>query len=305
MANTNQDALRMVTRARSHLLLDFPLWGVSVLGMDLKEDDAVGTLATDGQSLFYCPAYILGLSHKALIFWLAHEAAHVWLLHHTRRCGRDLMQWNIAADYAINPLRVAAGVGELPPGALLDPAMFDSAEKNYKLLTDRAEENKRPDDGDGAGDDNGGGSADGCADPGDDAGGPGDGSAGGDDTDGGGDPGDGSGDDAGDGSTGGGGDSRDDTGADDTGAGGGGAPAPGAETYGGGGTDFVPVFEWVADNMAGQDIAGLTYFTDLECWSYPAMVPGFPVLWACFGDSWEDDIYRGAVPFGDVVGIDD
>jgi len=77
------------------------------------------------------------------------------------------------------------------------------------------------------------------------------------------------------------------------------------ELMGGGGTDFVPVFEWVADNMAGQDIAGLTYFTDLECWSYPAMVPGFPVLWACFGDSWEDDIYRGAVPFGDVVGIDD
>src|SRR5208283_3536858 len=62
-------------------------------------------------------------------------------LHHTRRSGRDLRRWNIACDYAINPLLVEAGF-ELPDGALLDPAYAGmSAEDIYAKLPRDAGEN--------------------------------------------------------------------------------------------------------------------------------------------------------------------
>jgi len=64
------------------------------------------------------------------------------------------------------------------------------------------------------------------------------------------------------------------------------------EPQGGGGTDFRPVFEWVAEN----DVATvcLVYWTDLCCESYPG-VPAYPVLWVT--DS------RRTAPFGETIRI--
>jgi predicted metal-dependent peptidase len=64
------------------------------------------------------------------------------------------------------------------------------------------------------------------------------------------------------------------------------------EPKGGGGTDFRPVFEWVANN----DIAPvcLIYLTDLCCHSFPE-TPEYPVLWVT--DS------RRTAPFGETVRI--
>ena len=64
------------------------------------------------------------------------------------------------------------------------------------------------------------------------------------------------------------------------------------EPQGGGGTDFRPVFEWVAEN----DIATvcLIYLTDLCCHSYPD-VQAYPVLWVT--DS------RRTAPFGETIRI--
>ena len=64
------------------------------------------------------------------------------------------------------------------------------------------------------------------------------------------------------------------------------------EPKGGGGTDFRPVFDWVADN--GIDAVCLIYLTDLCCNSYPE-VPEYPVLWVT-------DSSRVA-PFGDTLRI--
>jgi predicted metal-dependent peptidase len=48
------------------------------------------------------------------------------------------------------------------------------------------------------------------------------------------------------------------------------------EPRGGGGTDFRPVFQWVAENQL--EPVCLIYLTDLCCYSYPDP-PGYPVLW--------------------------
>jgi predicted metal-dependent peptidase len=64
------------------------------------------------------------------------------------------------------------------------------------------------------------------------------------------------------------------------------------EPKGGGGTDFRPVFEWVAEN--GIVPVCLIYLTDLCCHSYPP-IPEYPVLWVT--DS------RRVALFGETVRI--
>ncbi len=62
---------------------------------------------------------------------------------------------------------------------------------------------------------------------------------------------------------------------------------------GGGGTDFRPVFEWVAQQ--GAEPRCLVYLTDLECYRFPAHAPDYPVLWVQTGHD------AMPVPFGEIV----
>jgi predicted metal-dependent peptidase len=64
------------------------------------------------------------------------------------------------------------------------------------------------------------------------------------------------------------------------------------EPRGGGGTDFRPVFQWVAENQL--DPVCLIYLTDLCCYSYPDP-PEYPVLWVTNS--------RRTAPFGETIQI--
>ena len=65
-----------------------------------------------------------------------------------------------------------------------------------------------------------------------------------------------------------------------------------ADIHGRGGTDFVPAFDWVRDNV--EDARAIVYLTD--GWgNFPDQVPHTPVLWL----SWDADSRH--YPFGDVV----
>jgi predicted metal-dependent peptidase len=64
---------------------------------------------------------------------------HPALHHHVRRSGRDPKLWNVACDFAINPLLVDAGLS-LPDGVLLDNRFRGmSAEQIYNLLESESE----------------------------------------------------------------------------------------------------------------------------------------------------------------------
>lgn len=67
------------------------------------------------------------------------------------------------------------------------------------------------------------------------------------------------------------------------------------EPSGGGGTDFRPVFAWVAQE--GLTPSCLVYLTDLECRRFPEPAPDYPVLWVQWGEA------EYAPPFGEVVRI--
>ena len=142
-------ASELFAKARAALLVGAPFWGVLSLRLAPVVDASIKTMETNGVTIRYNPDFVTGLSRGGLRTMIAHETMHCAALHHTRREGRDLQRWNIACDYAINPL-LAQAEFEMPEGVLLDPAYAGlSAEEIYDRLPQDAG-------GDGEGTDPGG-----------------------------------------------------------------------------------------------------------------------------------------------------
>jgi predicted metal-dependent peptidase len=118
-----------------------PFFGTLCLRLKLIAGD-LPTMATDGSRIVYNPAFVDELKPAELEGTLAHEILHCALGHHCRRGERDQELWNVATDFAINPILIGNGF-MLPAGALIDPAFANlSAEEIYaRLLQRRSEEN--------------------------------------------------------------------------------------------------------------------------------------------------------------------
>lgn len=115
------DAMRAMVRSRTAMVLDAaPFWATLSLRLTLVESTTVPTAATDGTRMLFNPDFVLSLSEAQRQGLIAHETAHCALGHPWRRGSRDPKRANVAMDYVINPLLVAAGF-TLPEGALLDP----------------------------------------------------------------------------------------------------------------------------------------------------------------------------------------
>lgn len=141
VTNETSNSLR-IQKARTALLLDHPFFGSLLYRLKDRESLAVKTMATDGVSLLWNPEFVQMLTAATLAGTLAHEVMHPALHHHLRRSGRDPKRWNIACDYAINPLLVDAGL-KLPEGILLEDRFRSmSAEQIYNLL--ESEEDSDP-----------------------------------------------------------------------------------------------------------------------------------------------------------------
>jgi predicted metal-dependent peptidase len=129
---------RRIQKARTALVLDHPFFGSLLFRLKDCECRSIQTMATDGLSLYYNPDFVETLNAATLAGTLAHEVMHPALHHHMRRSGRDPKQWNMACDFAINPLLVDAGLN-LPDGVLLDNRFRGmSAEQIYNLLETEA-----------------------------------------------------------------------------------------------------------------------------------------------------------------------
>lgn len=111
----------------------------SVLLSNLKviqvdDNDAIQTMATDGSSLFINGRFWLGLTVEERDFGLAHELLHIAFNHMGRLNGRHPEKWNCAGDYAINLDLQQAGF------AMVKGVLFDfkyhgmTADEIYALL---------------------------------------------------------------------------------------------------------------------------------------------------------------------------
>ncbi len=159
MKNQTPNSLR-IQKARTALLLDHPFFGSLLYRLKDRESRAIKTMATDGVSLLWNPEFVETLNAATLAGTLAHEVMHPALRHHLRRSGRDPKRWNIACDYAINPLLVDAGLS-LPEGVLIENRFRGmSAEQIYNLLESEQDSDPNPDnDQPSAGSDGSNGSA--------------------------------------------------------------------------------------------------------------------------------------------------
>src|ERR1700757_4318894 len=129
-----------IQKSRAALLLDHPFFGTLLFRLGARARSSIATMATDGVSLYFNPEFVEGLSSAELIGTLAHEVMHPALQHHTRRGGRNTRGWNMACDYAINPMLVDAGL-TLPKDVLMDHRFRGmSAEEIYNRL--EAEEDR-------------------------------------------------------------------------------------------------------------------------------------------------------------------
>jgi len=128
-----------IQKARTSLILDHPFFGSLLFRLKGRECRSIPTMATDGVSLFYNPDFVETLNAATLAGTLAHEVMHPALHHHVRRSGRDPKQWNVACDFAINPLLVDAGLS-LPDWVLIDNRFRGmSAEQIYNILESESE----------------------------------------------------------------------------------------------------------------------------------------------------------------------
>jgi predicted metal-dependent peptidase len=140
-----------IQKARTTLLLDHPFFGSLLFRLGARARSSIATMATDGVSLFFNPDFVDTLSAAELAGVLAHEVMHPALQHHTRRGDRNPKRWNMACDYAINPMLIDAGL-TLPKDVLLDHRFRGmSAERIYNLLVE--EENDPTNNGDTQGQD--------------------------------------------------------------------------------------------------------------------------------------------------------
>jgi predicted metal-dependent peptidase len=141
--------------ARTRLILDKPFLGALVLRLPLKPATWCRTTATDARTLYYNPRWIDGLSGPQVQFALAHEALHCALGHFARRGHRVQRKWDMACDFAVNPLLVDAGL--TPPGEamVLDVYRGMAAEEIYPCIDDSNDDSEMMDDHLWDGDDGG------------------------------------------------------------------------------------------------------------------------------------------------------
>ncbi|NEV63206.1 vWA domain-containing protein [Thiorhodococcus minor] len=124
--------------ARTRLILDKPFLGALVLRLPMQaaNPDWCPTTATDARTFYFNPDYIDSLTSSQTEFMLAHEALHCALSHFARRQHRVQHKWDLACDYAINPLLIEDGLAP-PPNALVMPLFKGlTAEEIYPLIED-------------------------------------------------------------------------------------------------------------------------------------------------------------------------
>jgi predicted metal-dependent peptidase len=136
-----QDIETKLSAARTRLILDKPFLGALVLRLPVVEADPkwCKTTATDARSFYYNPEYIDALNAGQVEFVLAHEALHCALAHFARRGHRNKRRWDLACDFAINPLLLMDGLTP-PPDAMYIPE-YDgmTAEEIYPLIDENTD----------------------------------------------------------------------------------------------------------------------------------------------------------------------
>ncbi len=136
MADSNLQ--NKLAAARTRLILDKPFLGALVLRLPLVAADPKWCqgAVTDAKKLYYNQDYINALDIQQTQFVLAKQALHCALSHFARRQHRIKHRWDLACDYAVNPLLIKDGL-KAPPETLVDDGYAGmTAEEIYHYIGD-------------------------------------------------------------------------------------------------------------------------------------------------------------------------
>ena len=134
----DSDLQNKLAAARTRLILDKPFLGALVLRLPLVAADPSWCqgAVTDAKKLYYNQAYIKALDIQQTQFVLAKQALHCALSHFARRQHRIKHRWDLACDYAVNPLLINDGL-KAPPETLVDDGYAGmTAEEIYHYIGD-------------------------------------------------------------------------------------------------------------------------------------------------------------------------
>ncbi|MFA4969364.1 MAG: VWA-like domain-containing protein [Sulfuritalea sp.] len=133
----SESAAGKLAAARTRLILDKPFLGALVLRLPLVEAGTwCRTTGTDARKLYYNPRWVESLTTAEVQFALAHEALHCALGHFARRGHRVQRKWDLACDFAINPLLIDEGLKPPLGSQVLSLYRGMAAEEIYPCLDD-------------------------------------------------------------------------------------------------------------------------------------------------------------------------
>ena len=103
-----------ISRAVLQLRMSSPFFAALLLFALLEPRPGLGTAVTDGQAIYYDPAFFASLDSDGIAAVLLHEVLHC-ALRHPSRCGRrNPKLWNFAADIVVNGVIAEHGRFKLP-----------------------------------------------------------------------------------------------------------------------------------------------------------------------------------------------
>ncbi len=119
---------------KKRVLAKYPFFGGLAANADYIEDPSIPATANDGESIYYNPDYMDGLTASEQVYALAHELCHVAFRHDQRGDGKDIRVWQVATDAVVNQWLKRDGL-EIPAGEIDLPEAIDyDAEEYYEIL---------------------------------------------------------------------------------------------------------------------------------------------------------------------------
>ena len=127
-----------IAALKRKMLVKYPFFGSVVASVGYKENKDIPTAGTDGETIYYNPEYLEGLSVEEQTFIFAHEVCHIAFNHILRSKGKNPELWNIATDGVINQFLKRDGL-KMAPGVvdMAEAINYDAEQLYEKLLQEK------------------------------------------------------------------------------------------------------------------------------------------------------------------------
>ena len=130
-----------ITALKRKMLVKYPFFGSVVASVGYKENKDIPTADTDGETIYYNPEYLEGLSVEEQTFIFAHEVCHIAFNHILRSEGKNPELWNIATDGVVNQFLKRDGL-KMAPGVvdMAEAINYDVEQLYEKLLQEKQQQ---------------------------------------------------------------------------------------------------------------------------------------------------------------------